>query len=134
MVNAQPSGATVSPRAAANLRRSLILAVPVGALSLVVLALLGHPLGGLFVIVGLALGIANVWAVQRTVVRYAENPSKAAFLRSVFGRLGALTILGLVTAYFIRPDGFGLLAGIAIFQAMMLTGSMVTMSRELRQS
>ena len=134
MVNAQPSGVTVSPRAAANLRRSLILAIPVGGLSLLILALVGHPLAGLFVVIGLALGMANVWAVQRTVVRYGENQSKFAFLGSVFGRLGLLTIVGLLAAYFIRPDGFGLLGGIAVFQAMMLIGSMVSVSRELRGS
>ncbi len=134
MVNAQPSGVVVSPRAAANLKRSLVLAIPCGLVSLLILALLGHPLGGLFVVIGLALGFVNVWLVQRTVVRFGENHSKSAFLRSVFGRLAGLTIVGVVSAYFIRPDGFGVLAGIALFQVLMLIGAMTPMMRELRQS
>lgn len=134
MVNAEPTRVVVSPRAAANLKRSLILAVPVGVAFLLLLTLIGHPLAGVFIMVGLALGIANVWAVQRAVVNYGQGTSKRAFLGSVLGRLGALTVLGLVPAYFLRPDGFGVIGGIAIFQAMMVTGSIVSMSRELRRS
>ncbi|MGA8116757.1 MAG: hypothetical protein WCA46_24240 [Actinocatenispora sp.] len=134
MVNAQPSSVAISPRAAANLKRSLVLAIPVGLAFFLLLALIGHPLAGLFVMVGLGLGFGNVWAVQRAVVSYGQSASKGAFLRSVFGRLGALTVLGLVPAFFLRPDGFGVIGGIAIFQAMMVAGSIVSMSRELRRS
>lgn len=134
MVNAQPSSVVVSPRAAANLKRSLVLAIPCGGLSLLLLALLGHPLAGLFVVAGLALGFGNVWMVQRAVVRFGENQSKASFLRSVFGRLGLVTLIGLTAAYFIRPDGFGVLCGVAIFQVLMLLGAMIPMYRELRRS
>lgn len=134
MVNAEPTRVVTSPRAAANLKRSLILAVPVGVAFFILLTLIGHPLAGAFVMVGLGLGFANVWAVQRAVVSYGQSASKGAFLRSVFGRLGALTVLGLVPAYFLRPDGFGVIGGIAVFQAMMVTGSIVSMSRELRRS
>lgn len=134
MVNAQPSSVAVSPRAAANLKRSLVLAVPVGVASFLLLTLIGHPLGGAFVVLGLALGFGNVWAVQRSVVRFGQNQSKGGFLRSVFGRLAVLTIAGLAAAYFVRPDGFGLLGGIALFQVFMLVGAMTSMSRELRRS
>ena len=75
MVNALPSGVAVSPRAAANLKRSLVLAMPIGALALLVLALLGHPLAGVFVVLGLAFGVLNTWLMQRSVVRYGERRS-----------------------------------------------------------
>jgi heme O synthase-like polyprenyltransferase len=44
---------------AANLRRSVILAACLGLASVVVLGLIGHPLMGMFVCIGLALGALN---------------------------------------------------------------------------
>ena len=71
MVNALPSGLAVSPRAAATLKRSLVLAIPFGGFSLVILALLGHPLAGLFVLVGLGIGIvAGVLAAYSKIRSY----------------------------------------------------------------
>lgn len=132
MSNALPSGVVVAPQAAANLKRSLVLAIPSGLLLLVVLALLGHPLAGFFVVLGLALGALNVRLVQRSVVRFRMSGRKGRFVAGMLGRLGLLTIIGLLAAILIRPDGAGLLVGIAIFQAIMLLSSAIPVLRELR--
>ncbi len=133
MVNALPSGLAVPPRAAANLKRSLVLAIPVGALALAALALLGHPLAGFFVVLGLAFGVLNTRLMQRSVVRYGERRSKGSFVRGMLGRLFLLTAACLVAVYFVKPDGVGLLAGIAIFQALVLFGAAVPVFKELRR-
>lgn len=132
MGNALPSGVVVAPQAAANLKRSLVLAIPSGLLLLVVLALLGHPLAGFFVVLGLGLGAVNVRLVQRSVVRFRVSGRKRKFVGGMLGRLGLLTIVGLLAAFFVRPDGAGLLVGIAIFQAIMLISAAVPVLRELR--
>ena len=133
MVNALPSGLAVPPRAAANLKRSLVLAMPIGALALLVLALLGHPLAGVFVVLGLAFGVLNTWLMQRSVVRYGERRSKGGFVGGMLGRLFLLTAASLVAVFLVRPDGIGLLAGIAVFQMIVLLGAAVPVFRELRQ-
>lgn len=133
MVNALPSGIAVSPRAAANLKRSLVLAIPCGGVALVILALLGHPLAGLFVVLGLGCGGLNGWLVQRAVVQYGASQSKGGFVAQMLGRLFLLTLLSLGAVFLIRPDGAGLLAGIAIFQVMVLLGAAIPVFRELRR-
>ena len=133
MVNALPSGLAVPPRAAANLKRSLVLAMPIGALALLVLALLGHPLAGVFVVLGLAFGVLNTWLMQRSVVRYGERRSKGGFVGGMLGRLFLLTAASLVAVFLVRPDGIGLLAGIAVFQMIVLLGAAVPVFREMRR-
>jgi len=133
VVNALPSGLAVSPRATANLKRSLVLAVALGALSLVVLALLGHPLAGFFVVLGLAFGVLNTWLMQRSIVRYGESRSKGGFVRGMLTRLFLLTAVSLVAVFLVRPVGIGLLAGLAVFQAIVLLGAAVPVIRELRR-
>ena len=132
MVNALPSGVAVSPQAAANLKRSLVLAIPCGLLLLVVLALLGHPLAGLFVVVGLAFGWLNTRLVQQSVVRYRVKGSKGGFVAGMLGRLGGLTAAALLAVFLVRPDGAGLLAGIAIFQVIVLLSAAIPVLKELR--
>lgn len=128
---------TVTPASAvANLRRSVIMAATIGVLTLVVSGLLGHVLLGVFVLVGLGLGAGNTWLVQRSVVSYANSEAtnkKGRFTRSVLGRLGIITVVALGFALLVRPDGVGVLAGVAIFQMLMLGGASVLAFKQLKQ-
>ncbi len=133
MVNALPSGVAVPPRAAANLKRSLVLALPFGVLALLVLTLVGHPLAGFFAVLGLAFGVLNTWLMQRSVVRYGERRSKGGFVGGMLGRLFLLTVASMAAVFFFRPDGIGLLAGIAVFQVIVLLGAAVPVFREMRR-
>jgi ATP synthase I subunit len=133
VVNALPSGLAVSPRAVANLKRSLVLATAIGTLALLILALLGHPLAGFFVVLGLAFGVLNTWLTQRSVIRYGEKRSKGGFVSGMLARLGLLTVASIGAVALVRPDGIGLLGGIAIFQMIVLVGAAVPVLRELRR-
>lgn len=128
---------TVTPRAAvANLRRSVIMSAGLGVLGLILLGFLGHVLMGAFLVLGLALGAANTWLVQRAVVAYANSEAgnkKGRFTRSVLGRLGIITLVALGCLLLVRPDGVGVLAGVAIFQMLMLGGASVTTFKQLKQ-
>jgi hypothetical protein len=129
----QPAG-TPLVDAAANLRRSAIVAAVLGVASVVVLSLLGHPLMGVFVCVGLAAGAGNNWFLQRAVIAYGANPDqpKRRFSTQVFLRLGAVTLVAIGVALLVRPDGLGIFAGLAIFQVVMLIGAALPVFRSLR--
>ena len=120
--------------AAANLRRSVIVSVALGIIAVVVAALAGHPLFGVFCCVGLALGAVNTWLLQKSVIRFAmsANPQKKRFRRGVIARLGAVTVIAIGIAVLARPDGLGVFIGLAVFQVLMLVGAAVPVMRKLR--
>ena len=120
--------------AAANLRRSAIVSTVLGVAAIVVLALLGHPLMGVFGCLGLAFGAANNWLLQRSVLGYGAGPAapKAKFRSHVFLRLSAVTIITIAVAMIVRPDGLGVFAGLAVFQIVMLVGAALPVFRSLR--
>lgn len=120
--------------AVANLRRSSIVAAVLGLLSIVLLALVGHPFAGVFGCVGLALGALNNRMLQLSVLRYAENETirRAQFSRKVFARLAAITLIAFGCAFLLRPDGLGVFVGLAVFQVLMLVGAAVPVFRSLR--
>jgi ATP synthase I chain len=129
----QPAGVPLVD-AAANLRRSAIVAGVLGLASIVLASFLGHPLMGVFAFIGLALGAGNNWMLQRAVQRYGADPSgaKARFSTRVFLRLGAITLIAIGFALLIRPDGLGIFVGLAVFQVLMLVGSALPVFRSLR--
>jgi hypothetical protein len=126
---------TVPTTAAHNLRRSVILAACLGGLSLAVLALAGHPVLGLFVLLGLSLGALNTRAVQRSVVRFAASEAahrRRRFTINVLSRLGLVTLVAVGCALLVRPDGLGVMAGLAGFQLIMVGGASLPLLKELR--
>lgn len=123
--------------AALNLRRSAILAAIIGAISIVVTALVGHPLMGVFGCFGLALGAVNNRLLQRSVLRYGageESMSRKQFRNGVLGRLGGITLLAICCALLVNPDGLAVFAGLAVFHVIMLLGAAVPVFRSLRPS
>jgi hypothetical protein len=129
----QPAG--LSPiTAAANLRRSVIVAVAIAVVAIAVSSVVGHPLFGVFGALGLALGAGNNWLLQREVVRYGTSlqMSRKRFSGGVFRRLLGLTILAAALALLVKPDGIGTFAGLAVFQILMLIGAAVPILRSLR--
>ncbi len=120
--------------AAANLRRSAVVGGALGVVAIVVLAIEGHPLMGVFGCVGLALGAVNNRMLQKSVLRYAasEEIGKKQFRRGVMGRLGLITLIAIALGFFVRPDGLGIFVGLAVFQILMLIGAAVPVFRSLR--
>lgn len=130
-----PAALAVPQHTAANLRRSVLLSVPLGGVALLILALLGHPVAGLLAFVGLALGALNSLLVQRSVVRFAsrgEAARKQQFIGGALSRLGAITAVALLIVLLVRPDGLGVLGGLAAFQLLMLANAALPLIKELR--
>lgn len=122
--------------AAANLRRSALIGSVLGVLAIVITAVQGHPLMGVFGLVGIALGALNNLMLQRSVLAYARDASmsKKRFRNGVFGRLGGITLLAIAIGLLVRPDGLGVFGGLALFQILMLVGAAVPVFRSLRPS
>jgi hypothetical protein len=121
--------------AARNLRRSMIIASCVGIGGVVVTGLLGHVLMGIFACLGIALGAGNTWLVQRSVVTYSASEAankKALFTKNVLGRLAIITVIAVTVALLIRPDGLGVMCGLAVFQMIMIGGATVPVYKQLK--
>ena len=120
--------------AAANLRRSSVIAAGLGVVGIAVTAVAGHPWAGVFGLIGLALGALNNRMLQRSVLRYGtdEAITRKTFRRGVLTRLGAVTLLAIGCAVIIRPDGLAVFVGLAVFHVIMLLGAAVPVFRSLR--
>ena len=122
------------PVTIATFRRTALMAAIVTAVAVVVLVLVGYPLFGLFLVVGVALGALNMWLAVRAVSRFAtQRPSKARFSGSVLGRLAVVTVVALVVAWLVRPSGIAVFGGLALFQFLAIVSSMVPLIKEIRQ-
>jgi hypothetical protein len=122
--------------AAANLRRAVVVSAVLGLAAIVLLSVAGHPLMGVFAVLGLALGVVNNRLLQRSVVAYAQGgtPDKKGFRRGVLVRLLSTTLIAIGCAVLVDPDGLAVFAGLAVFQAIMLVGAAVPVFRSLRPS
>lgn len=122
--------------AAANLRRAVVVSAVLGLAAVVLLSVAGHPLMGMFGVLGLALGALNNRLLQRSVVAYAQSatPDKKGFRRGVLVRLLSTTLIAVGCAVLVDPDGLAVFAGLAVFQAIMLVGAAVPVFRSLRPS
>ena len=120
--------------AAANLRRSALLSAVIGVVAIVVCAVQGHPLMGVFGFLGLGLGAYDNKLLQKSVIRFAAqlDVGKKQFRRGVMARLGLITLIAIGLGFFVRPDGLGVFVGLAVFQILMLIGAAVPVFRSLR--
>jgi hypothetical protein len=120
--------------AAANLRRSVVLSAVLGVVAIIVLAIEGHPLMGVFGFFGLGLGAYNNRLLQKSVIRYATTADmgRKQFRRGVMARLATVTLIAIAVGVLVRPDGLGVFVGLAVFQILMLVGAAVPVFRSLR--
>ena len=128
-------------------RFSLIVAALVGAAALVGCALAGYPIAGLFICVGLGLGMWNsrrLWTDTQklvdgspsTVVDEDEPTAvrpvtqwRGPAATSTAKRLGLITLIAFLVAVAYRPLGWTVFIGLLIFQLLL----MVTLAAPLRK-
>src|SRR5579875_621492 len=111
-------------------RRTLTSAA-MAALGVAALAIgLGHPLIAPGLLVGLGLAIANHRVFQASALRFIDpegSVRRKPFAGSVLLRLAACTGVAVVALVFVQPLGWGIIAGLAIFQAAMLVNAIVAL-------
>ena len=111
------------PDVAAVSRRTVIAALVVGIVGLLACLLLSAALVGLGLCIGLALGIVNFRMIQTSVAkvgeREEENKRRPLALNTV-GRLAVITVVALGLLFVSFDLGLGVMAGLAIFQGLLL--------------
>ncbi|MFC5993222.1 hypothetical protein ACFQE5_03230 [Pseudonocardia hispaniensis] len=126
----------IPPNARSIFRMSVIGAGIAALLGLAALIPLGHGLGALFGILGLALGVGNSWMILRSTARYADSgrAAKSRLATSTLSRLAIATVIALLFAALLRPEGLGVLVGLAMYQPIAVVAAAVPMIKELRRS
>lgn len=121
------------PDLAAVARRTVLGSLIVGVVGLVVLIAINQLWAALGLCVGIGIGLSNFRLAQRSVVRVSKRMAankRRPLALNTFGRMASVTVLAL-GLIFVKPAlAFGLLGGLAVFQALLLanvTRSMLKM-------
>jgi ATP synthase I chain len=115
------------------LRLSALCVVFAGMVT-VAAALLGHPMVGVFFGIGLALGLLNAILVQRAVesITAEDHPLKRKMALNSATRLLLMTVIGLTIAFVFRPQGLGVVFGMALFQVLLVLSTALPVMKKLR--
>jgi hypothetical protein len=107
-------------------RFALAFAALLGVAALATCALLGYPLAGLFICVGLGLGGWNsrrLWTDTAKLVDGTKQPGKqwrGPAATASARRLGVITIFAFLVAVAYRPLGWTVFLGLLVFQVVMV--------------
>jgi len=114
--------------------RLFVVCVALTAVALVAAALFGHLMVGVFIGIGLLMGLLNAVLVRRSVAAITADahPLKKKMAVNSAGRLLVLTVIGLTIAFVFRPDGLGVVFGLALFQVLLVLTTVLPVWRKLR--
>jgi hypothetical protein len=124
----------VAPSVAFRPTRLFVICVVLTALATLATWQLGHPTVGLFFGVGLALGLINALLVRRSVASVAAeaNPLKRKLALNSMTRLAILTAIGLAIAFVFKPEGLGVVFGMALFQILLVFSAVLPVAKKIR--
>ena len=114
--------------------RLLTISVVLTVVAVAAAGALHRPMVGVFFGVGLLLGLLNALGVQRSVaaITAEEHPLKKKMAVNSATRLLFITVLGLGIAFKFRPDGLGVLFGLALFQVVLVVSTALPVAKKLR--
>lgn len=112
----------------------LVICAVLTALATAVAGWAGHVMFGVFFGVGLGLGLLNALLVQRSVtaITAEANPVKRKMAVNSATRLMVITIVGLTIAWLFRPDGLGVVFGLALFQVVLVLTTALPVWKKIR--
>jgi dipeptide/tripeptide permease len=124
----------VFPSVAFRPLRLLAICVVFAGLVTLAAGLLGHPMVGVFFGVGLALGLLNAILVQRSVdaITAEAHPLKRKMALNSATRLLVMTVIGLTIAFIFRPQGLGVVFGMALFQVVLVLSTALPVMKKLK--
>ena len=124
----------VFPSVAFRPVRLLVISAGVTAVAMLAAGLSGHLMTGVFFGVGLLLGLLNALMVRRSVasITAKEHPLKSSMAINSASRLAIITIVGLIIAYIFRPEGLGVVFGLALFQVLLVASTALPVWKKLR--
>ncbi len=103
-------------------KRAVFGSLAVGIVGLVLCVVLGAAMVGLGLCIGIALGVANFRMVQGSVARAGNRPGpkRRPLALNTVSRLAIITAIALGLLFVSFDLGFGLMAGLALFQFLLL--------------
>ncbi len=124
----------VFPSVAFRPIRLLVISVALTAVAIVAAGLLGHPMVGVFFGIGLLMGLLNALGVRRSVavITADAHPLKKKVALNSAGRLLVISVIGLIIAFVFRPEGLGVVFGLAIFQVLLVFSTALPVWQKLR--
>lgn len=117
-------------------RRTAVGAIIIGLLGAGLAMLLGQPYFVPGLALGLVLAITNHRVFQSSAMRFTTPEgvvNRKPFAGSVALRLGVCTAVAIGLLIVEQPVGWGVVAGLALFQATMLGNALVSLFRYQRQ-
>jgi hypothetical protein len=124
----------VFPSVAFRPLRLFAVCVVLTGLATLAAALLGHVMVGVFFGVGLVLGLLNAVLVQRSVeaITADAHPLKGKMAMNSATRLLVMTVIGLTIAFIFRPQGLGVVFGMALFQVVLVISTALPVMKKIR--
>ncbi|TFV54460.1 ATP synthase subunit I [Mycobacterium sp. PS03-16] len=124
----------VLPAVAFRPVRLLIICAVLAGLATLAAALLGVPMVGVFFAIGLGLGLLNAVMIQRSVEKITakDHPLKRNMAMNSATRLLIMTVIGLTIAYIFKPQGLGVVFGMALFQVILVASTTLPVLKKLR--
>ncbi len=107
-------------------RRTIVACIALAVVALAAGVLLGQPLAGAGVVLGLAGATANHRLFQVSTARYSNaegHLQRKPYAGSVAARLGGLTVIAFALLFLVRPMGFGMVAGLVAFQGLLMANA-----------
>lgn len=124
------SGLSV-PQLSGLARRTALVALGLGVVALVASIAVGAPLFGVGACLGLAMALVNFRLIVRATVKAsARADTKRPLVTNTLGRLGIISAVALLLAWFVRPLGFGAIVGLALFQFTLLANVLGMLLRD----
>jgi hypothetical protein len=111
-------------------RRTALGAIAVGIVASVIAVIMGQPYFVPGMALGVVLAIANHRVFQSSAMRFTTPDgvvSRKPFAGSVALRLGVCTVVAIGLMIVERPVGWGVIAGLAVFQATMLLNAVIAL-------
>ena len=124
----------VFPSVAFRPLRLFTVCVALTGVAVLVAGLLGHLMVGVFFGIGLGLGLLNAVLVQRSVeaITADAHPLKRKMALNSATRLLVMTVIGLTIAFIFRPQGLGVVFGMALFQVVLVISTALPVMKKMR--
>jgi hypothetical protein len=124
----------VFPSVAFRPLRLFAVCVVLTGLAMLAAGLLGHVMVGVYFGIGLGLGLLNAVLVQRSVeaITAEAHPLKRKMALNSATRLLVMTVIGLTIAFIFRPQGLGVLFGMALFQVVLVLSTALPVMRKIK--
>lgn len=114
--------------------RLLVICIVLTVAAIAVAAKLGQVLFGVFVGIGLMMGLLNALLVQRSVavITAAAHPLKMRVVTNSASRLLVFTVIALIIAFVFQPAGLGVVFGLALFQVLLVASTALPVWKKIR--